>query len=180
MKQVGYILGALVVGVFVGLILGRPQQNITTTTKVDTVIYYKPLPTTAAVTEVRTLTLPRLLFAPADTVRETTIIALKDSVQVQVPIERRVYRDSAYYAVISGAVVGDIHPELVSIETYSRREVQVVEVKQPKVRAYVTGALGKESVGGGAGIFIANKHGIGVDYLYAGKGHIMGRYTFIF
>ena len=180
MKQIGYILAALAVGVFIGLIIGRPQQTITTSTQVDTVIYYKPMPMTAEVQEVRVLTLPRLLFAPADTVRETTIITLTDSVRVQVPIERREYRDSAYYAIISGAVVGDIHPELVSIETYSRKEVQVVEVKPPKVRAYVTGAVGKESVGAGAGIVIANKHGIGVDYLYAGKGHIMGRYTFIF
>lgn len=180
MKQIGYILGALAVGVFVGLIIGRPQQAITATTHVDTVIYYKPMPMSAKVQEVRVLTLPRLLFAPADTVRETKIIALKDSVQVQVPIERREYRDSAYYAVISGAVVGDIHPELVSIDIYSRKEVQVVEVKPPIVRAYVTGAVGKESVSGGAGIVIANKHGIGIDYYYAGKSHIMGRYTIIF
>lgn len=168
-------------GIFIGVILGKPQQNITTTTKVDTVIYYKPLPTTAAVTEVRTLTLPRLLFAPADTVHTTTVIVKGESVELQVPIERREYRDSSYYAVVSGAVAGDIHPTLDTIYTYSRNTTKIIEVHPPKVRPYLSGMIGKESIGGGAGVVIKNKHGVGVDYTYAGgKGHIMARYTFIF
>lgn len=181
MKQtIIYILIALAVGFFAGLFLGKPTTEVTSYKTVDTIIYYRPQPMQSTITEVRTISLPKLLFAPADTIRETIVVHQGDSVKLDVPIERREYRDSNYYAIVSGAVVGNIRPELVSIETYSHKEVQVVEVKPPKVRAYVTGALGERSVSAGAGILIANKHGIGVDYMYAGKGHIMGRYTFIF
>lgn len=183
-----HILVALVVGLFVGLLLGRQPQYITTTTTYDTVVYYKPLPT-ATTTEVRTISVPRLLFAPADTVRTTTVIVKGDSVQhslqhslqLKVPIERREYRDSSYYAVVSGAVVGDIHPTLEHIETYSRNTVQTTYVHPPKVRPYVSGAFGKQSVGAGAGIVIGNKHAIGADYIYAGgQSNVMARYSFIF
>ena len=179
----------LVLGILFGLAVGvwlLPQRKaITTHTTVDTVIYYRPLPTKSTIAEVRTISMPRLLFAPPDTVRETTVIvkgdSLQHSLQLQVPMERREYRDSNYYAVVSGAVVGDIRPELVSFETYSRNTVQTIEVHPPKVRPYVSGAFGKHSVGAGAGIVICDKHAIGVDYIYAeGKGNIMARYSFIF
>ena len=176
-----HILIALVVGLFAGLLLGRQPQYVTTTTTYDTVVYYKPLPT-ATTTQVRTISVPRLLFAPADTVHTTTTIVVKgDSVRVDVPIERREYRDSTYYAIVSGAVVGDIHPTLESIETYNRNTTQTTYIYPPKVRPYVSGAFGKQSVGAGAGILIANKHAVGVDYTYAGgKGNILARYTFVF
>ena len=176
-----HILVALVVGLFVGLLLGRQPQYIPTTTTYYTVVYYKPLPTAIATTEVRTISMPRLLFAPADTVHTTTVIIKGDSVQLQVPIERREYRDSSYYAVVSGAVVGDIHPTLEHIETYVKNTVQTTYVHPPKVRPYISGAFGKQSVGAGAGILICNKHAVGVDYTYAGgQGSVMARYSFVF
>lgn len=181
MRTAIYILIALAVGLFAGLLLGRQPQYVTTTTTYDTVVYYKPLPT-ATTTQVRTISIPRLLFAPADTVHTTTTIVVKgDSVRVDVPIERREYRDSTYYAVVSGAVVGDIHPTLEHIETYNRNTTQTTYIHPPKVRPYISGAFGKQSVGTGAGILIANKHAVGVDYTYAGgKGNILARYTFVF
>lgn len=176
-----HILIALVVGLLVGLLLGKEHRVVTTHTTVDTIVHYKPLPTATATTEVRIISMPRLLFAPADTVHTTTVIVKGDSVELQVPIERREYRDSSYYAVVSGAVVGDIHPTLEHIQTYSQNTVQTTYIYPPKVRPYLSGALGKESIGAGAGIVIANKHAIGVDYNYAlGKGNLMARYTFIF
>ena len=177
-----HILIALVVGVFVGLLLGREHSVVTTHTTVDTVVYYRPLPTAIATTEVRTISVPRLLFAPADTIHTTTTIVVKgDSVRVDVPIEHREYRDSTYYAVVSGAVVGDIHPTLESIETYAKNTVQTTYVYPPKVRPYISGAFGKQSVGAGAGILICNKHAVGVDYTYAGgQGSVMARYSFVF
>jgi hypothetical protein len=176
-----HILVALVVGVFVGLLLGREHSVVTTHTTVDTVVHYKPLPTAIATTEVRTISMPRLLFAPADTVHTTTVIVKGESVELQVPIERREYRDSSYYAVVSGAVVGDIHPTLEHIETYAKNTVQTTYVHPPKVRPYISGAFGKQSVGAGAGILICNKHAVGVDYTYAGgKGNLMARYSFVF
>ena len=180
MRTAIYILIALAVGLFAGLLLGRQPQYVTTTTTYDTVIYYKPLRTTTK-TQGRTISMPRLLCAPADTVRTTTVIVKGDSVQLQVPIVHREYRDSTYYAIVSGAVVGDIHPTLEHIETYNRNTTQTTYVYPPKVRPYISGAFGKQSVGAGAGILICNKHAVGVDYTYAGgKGNILARYTFVF
>ena len=125
--------------------------------------------------------MPRLLFAPADTVHTTTVIVKGESVELQVPIERREYRDSTYYAVVSGAVVGDIRPELVSFETYAKNTTQIIEYKPPMFRVFVSGAFGKQSIGAGGGVILFDKHGISAEYTYAGgKGHLMARYTFIF
>lgn len=175
-----HILIALVVGLFVGLLLGREHSVVTTHTTVDTVVYYKPLPTAIATTEVRIISMPRLLFAPADTVHTTTVIVKGDSVKLQVPIERREYRDSSYYAVVSGAVVGDIHPTLESIETYAKNTTQIIEYKPPMFRFYVSGAFGKDALGAGAGVLINNRYGIGADYNFInGKSSVMLRGTFM-
>lgn len=171
----------LVIVFFVGLVVGvwlSPRHKaISTHTTVDTTIYYRPMPTTSHIAEVRTLSMPRLLFAPADTVHTTTVIVKGDSVELQAPIERREYRDNTYYAVVSGAVVGNIRPTLESIQTYNRNTVQTIEVHPPKVQPYVSAMLGKDAIGAGAGIYFGN-NGFGADYIYWQKQHlIMGRYT---
>lgn len=189
MNKLWYILVALIVGALVGLLLGRQHSIVTTHTTVDTVVYYKPMPTATTTTEVRIISMPRLLFAPADTVQTTMVIVKSDSLQhdlqhdlqLQVPIERREYRDSTYYAIVSGAVIGDIHPTLENIEIYNRNTVQTIELQPPKVRPYVSGALGKQSISAGGGVILFDKHGFGADYTYAGgKGYLMARYTYIF
>lgn len=169
------------VGLVVGVWLSPRHKTISTHTTVDTTIYYRPMPTTSQIAEVRTISLPRLLFAPADTIRTTTIVEHGDSMQVSVPIERREYRDSNYYAVVSGAVVGDIHPTLETIKTYNRNTIQTVQVKPRLIRPYISGMLGKESAGGGGGLIIANRYGVGVNYIYAAeRSHLMGEVTIIF
>ena len=169
------------VGLVVGVWLSPRHKTISTHTTVDTTIYYRPMPTTTSVAEVRTLSIPRLLFAPADTIRTTTIVEHGDNIQVSVPIERREYRDSNYYAVVSGAVVGDIHPTLETIKTYNRNTIQTVQAKPKLIRPYISGMLGKESAGGGGGLIIANRYGIGVNYMYAAeRSHLMGEVTIIF
>ena len=169
------------VGLVVGVWLSPRHKTISTHTTVDTTIYYRPMPTTSQIAEVRTISLPRLLFAPADTVQTTTVIVKGDSVELQVPIERREYRDSNYYAVVSGAVVGDIHPTLETIKTYNRNTIQTVQVKPRLIRPYISGMLGKESAGGGGGLIIANRYGVGVNYIYAAeRSHLMGEVTIIF
>lgn len=181
MNKVLYTIGVLAIGFFAGLLLGKEHRVVTTHTTVDTVVYYRPIHTASATTEVRTISLPRLLFAPADTVHTTTVIVKGESVELQVPIERREYRDSTYYAVVSGAVVGDIYPTLESIETYAKNTVQTIELHPPKVRPYVSGTFGKQSIGAGGGVILFDKHGIGAEYTYAGgQGSVMARYTFIF
>ena len=165
------------VGLVVGVWLSPQRKTISAHTTVDTTIYYRPMPTTSQIAEVRTFSLPRLLFAPADTVRETTVILKGDSLQLKVPIERREYRDSTYYAVVSGAVVGYIRPTLESIQTYNRNTVQIIEVHPPKVQPYVSAMLGKDAIGAGAGIYFGN-NGFGADYIYWQNQHlIMGRFT---
>ena len=168
-------------GLIVGVLLPPRHQAISTTTTIDTVVYYRPIPTNTTTAEVRTISVPRLLFAPADTVHTTTIVVQGDSVEVSVPIERREYRDSNYYAVVSGAVVGDIHPTLETIKIYNRNTIQTVQVKPRLIRPYVSGMLGKESAGGGGGLIIANRYGVGANYIYAAeRSHLMGEVTIIF
>ncbi|MBQ5844262.1 MAG: hypothetical protein IIW52_05345 [Alistipes sp.] len=180
MKQIVYILSALAVGLFIGVFIGNIQRaDMSTRTTVDTVIYYRPMPIKSTMAKVRTIYIPRLLFAPTDTVQTTTVIIKGDSLQLQVPIERREYRDSSYYAVVSGAVVGDIHPELVSLETYAKNTMQVLGYKPPMFRFYISGAFGKDALGAGAGVLIKNRYGIGADYNFInGKSCIMARGTF--
>ena len=96
------------------------------------------------------------------------------------PIERREYRDSTYYAVVSGAVVGDIRPTLESIETYAKNTTQIIEYKPPMFRFYLSGAFGKDALGAGAGVLIKNRYGIGADYNFInGKSSVMLRGTFM-
>lgn len=174
--RVRFILG-LIVGFVVGVWLSPQHKAVSIETSVDTVVYYKPIPTAMTTTEVRTISVPRLLFAPADTVHTTTVIVNGETAELQVPIERREYRDSTYYAVVSGAVVGDIHPTLEHIQFYSRNTTQTIEIHPPKIRPYVSIMLGKESFGAGAGITWGN-NGFGADYIYLDKQHLwMGRYT---
>ena len=62
-----------------------------------------------------------------------------DSVTLDVAIEHREYRDSTYRAIVSGPVVGDIHPSLDFIETYNR--TTTITVERPK-RFAVTAGVG--------------------------------------
>lgn len=165
-------------GFVVGVWLSPRHKAISTSSTIDTVVYYKPLPVNSTIAEVRTLSFPKLLFAPADTVVKTTTIFVEgDSVRLDIPVERREYRDSSYYAVVSGAVVGDIRPTLDLIEVYNRSTT--IEVKPPTFRPYVSGSVGKSSIGAGVGAFI-NRHGIGADYYYInGQSYVMARYSFL-
>lgn len=177
------------VGLVVGVWLSPRHKTISTHTTVDTTIYYRPMPTTTSVAEVRTLSIPRLLFAPADTVHTTTVIvngdslqhSLQHSLQLQVPIEKREYRDRNYYAVVSGAVIGDIRPSLDYFELYNRTTVQTVKSKPKALRPYISGSFGKESVGAGAGLIIVDKFGLGINYIYAAeRSHLMAECSIIF
>ncbi len=132
MTRFAYIFIALLLGIALGWFL-RPQQKIVEVEqRIDTVYYAKPTPI-AISTERRIVNVPRLLFAPADTVKVVRTVAVADegdSVTLDVAIEHREYRDSTYRVVVSGAVVGDIHPTLDFIETYNRTTTITVERKQ--------------------------------------------------
>lgn len=132
MTRFAYIFVALLLGIAIGWFI-RPSQKIAEVEHhIDTVYYAKPTPI-AVSTERRIVNVPRLLFAPADTVTIVRTVAVADdgdSVTLGVAIEHREYRDSTYHAVVSGAVVDDIRPTLDFIETYNRTTTITVERKQ--------------------------------------------------
>jgi hypothetical protein len=103
---------------------------------------------------------------PADTVIKEVVRI--DSVLIAADIERRVYQDSLYRAVVSGAVVGDIHPTLDEINIYSRSETRVLECKSPIVRPYIRGSVGSNAVGVGIGVSIKDRVDVDVQYMRIG------------
>ena len=141
MTRFAYIFIAALLGFALGWFMRPPQEVASIEHRIDTVYYAKPTPI-AVSTERRIVNVPRLLFAPADTVKvvQTVSVADKgDSVTLDVAIEHREYRDSTYRAVVSGAVIGEIRPSLDFIETYNR--TTTITVERPK-RFAVTAGVG--------------------------------------
>lgn len=112
-----YIVG-LVAAFFVGYYFSTPEAVVMERVEYDTMRVNVPVPYEVTRTEFRTLRLPVMLFAPADTVwRERTAV---DSVEVEVSMERRTYQDSTYRAQVSGPAIGGLHPSLDWVEVYNR------------------------------------------------------------
>ena len=144
--------------------IGRKSVNIpeiTTEVRWDTLRIEKPIP--YEVEKVRT----EYVYVP--TPADTVVIERVDSVLVAVDIERRVYQDSSYRAVVSGAVVGDIHPTLDHIDIYSRNETRIVEHKAPMFRPYIRGSVGRELMGIGGGGSIKDRVDVDVQYMRMGN-----------
>ena len=96
--------------------------------RIDTVFYERPQP--FAVTERPVaVKVPRMLFAPAETVERTVIVG--DSVPVTVTERTLEYRDSTYYARVVGPVVGPLGPRLDYFETYNKTVERVQLVREP-------------------------------------------------
>lgn len=186
----GFFIANLVLGLVCGCALGwwlcdREQAyNTTTTTKVDTLRYYKPIAISRNELSSKTLQLPKLLFAPADTVVKTMVVIEKDSVEVSFPVEQREYKDSTYYAIVSGAVVGGRRPTLDYIETYEKTTTSEVVLEPKKVRLYVGGSVGvfgTWSIGAGGGLLIKDRHMIGAEYERMQNDNLIKlRYNYLF
>lgn len=149
-------------------IIGRLEGDTKVFTEIrwDTITIEKPVP--YKVETVRTEYV--YVHTPADTV----VIERVDSVLVAVDIERRVYGDERYRAVVSGAVVGDIHPTLESIDVYTSKETKIIEPKQPLFKPYIRGSIGRGFIGFGGGVSIRDKIDADVQYVRAGdKGFIV-------
>jgi hypothetical protein len=140
-------------------IIGRSGVDTKVVTEVrwDTLTIEKPIP--HEVEKVRTEYV--YVHTPSDTV----VIERVDSVLVAVDIERRVYGDDRYRAVVSGAVVGNIHPTLDEIYIYSRNETRTMEHKAPLFRPYLRGSVGRELIGIGGGVSIKDRVDIDVQYM---------------
>lgn len=101
------------------------------------------------------------------------IVVKTDSVQVPVNFERRTYGDDRYRAVVSGAVIGDIHPSLERIDIYSKTETKIVEYKAPTFRPYIRGSVGKEVIGIGGGVSIRDRVDVDVQYMRIGSDNMI-------
>lgn len=151
MTQRSWIIAviALAAAFIAGWWFGRRTviPEIVETVRIDTVAYEKPQPY-REITSTVSVRLPRLLFAPADTVN--TVIVMRDSVEIELPFERREYRDSTYYAVVSGISVGGYRPTLESIETYNKTITRTQTVRDPyKWEVSATGFAGTNLWAGG-------------------------------
>lgn len=138
MTRFADIIVALLFGFALGWFLRPSQEVVEVEHHIKTVYYERPTPI-AVSTERRIVNVPRLLFAPADTVticnglpddNSADVGKMVDSVTLDVAIEHREYRDSTYRAIVSGPVVGDLRPTLDFIETYNRTTTITVERKQ--------------------------------------------------
>lgn len=113
-------------GWWLGQYVSRPE--IVERVRVDTVFYERPQP--FAVTDrPAVVNVPRVLFAPADTVDRTVVVT--DSVQIAVAERTLEYRDSTYYARVVGPVVGNLSPRLDYFETYNKTVERVQLVREP-------------------------------------------------
>lgn len=119
------ILAATFLG---GWWLGRraARTEVVETVRVEPVFYERPQPVSVFDNAV-TVNLPRLLFAPADTVDRIVIVG--DSVQVAVAERTLEYRDSTYYARVVGPVIGELAPRLDYIETYNTTIIRTVTAR---------------------------------------------------
>lgn len=134
-------------GWWLGQYVSRPE--IVERVRIDTVFYARPQP--LAVTERPVaVNVPRMLFAPADTVERTVIVG--DSVPVTVTERTLEYRDSTYYARVVGPVVGPLGPRLDYFETYNKTVERVQLVREPS--AWELGpALGAWMTTDGSGVW---------------------------
>ncbi len=123
-----YLLAALVAGALIfgwGYRRGAASVAVRTVTRIDTVFYERPQYVGISEQLVR-VNVPKLLFAPADTVVRVVETEDGDSVQMDIPVQTIEYRDSTYYARVVGPVVGSLAPRLDWIETYNRTITRTV------------------------------------------------------
>lgn len=119
-----FVAGALLFGW--GYRRGADSVGIRSEVRIDTVFYKQPQPVNFSDRLVQ-VNVPKLLFAPADTVvRVVEAVNGADSVQMEIPVRTLEYRDSTYYARVSGPVIEDLAPRLDWIETYNRTITRTV------------------------------------------------------
>jgi hypothetical protein len=159
--------------------LGRKSAHPTITTEIrwDTLTIEKPVPYEIEKVRTEYVYVPTpsdtVVVEVADTVILEREVVRVDSILVAVDIERRTYGDERYRAVVSGAVVGDIHPTLESIDIYSKTETRIIEHKAPMFRPYIRGSVGKELMGIGCGVSIKDRVDVDVQYMRMGNSNMV-------
>lgn len=144
-------------GWWLGRYVSRPET--VERVRIATVFYERPQP--FAVTERPVaVNVPRMLFAPADTVERTVVVG--DSVPVTVTERTLEYRDSTYYARVVGPVVGPLGPRLDYFETYSTTVERVQLVREPYAWEFGPAAgawMGRHDAGVWAGGYVRRTFG---------------------
>lgn len=155
MKLSHYILLAL--GIVLGWLIHRPETRTITQSTIDTLVVYEPKIDTIYNTEVVTTKIP--LPPKCDT------IMIHDTTYIEIPIkkERRIYQDSSYRAVISGAVVGDIHPTLEEISIRNWHTTETIHYQPRLFTPYGSISVGSNIFTLGGGVMVKQKYGIGLD-----------------
>lgn len=123
-----------------------------TTTYVDTVKYFQPIPRDSLVIRYKTVKLPiadSAHIAICDTI-------IKDSIDVVIPITQKEYRDSAYHLWISG-----FQPSLDSIKVFNRYSIVTKENTLYKTKKW---GLGIQVGYGWNGTQTSPYIGVGVSY----------------
>ena len=115
---------------------------------------------TVEVVRIDTFRVERPVYVERRIVRDT--VSRADTVWMPLPLERVVYRDTAYLAVVSG-----YRPRLDAIEVYQREVVRTVteRVEVPVSRRWglgITAGYGAAAVGGS--VQLAPFVGVGVSY----------------
>lgn len=152
----------------------RSNPNCITITKIDTIRIEKPTP-------IKVETIKKVYVPVPITDTITQEIVKMDSVLVSVDIERKTYQDSTYKAVVTGAVVGDVHPTLESIEVYNKKETTIIEKPLPTINPYISASFGKDALGFGGGVFVKGKLGLGARYMRVDNNNmIVGEITWKF
>lgn len=133
-----YVLAVIAIGALLfgwGYRRGTASVDVEVVESVRTVpiFYEKPEPVRVSHTSAA-VRVPVLLFAPADTVRETVVVRIgQDSAELRVEIERQEYggRDTTFYAVVSGPTVGEFRPRLERLELYATERVRTSVIHKP-------------------------------------------------
>lgn len=163
----------LIILLIITFILGRKSVDIpevTTETRWNTVHIEKPVPYKVGTTKTEYRYLPRIINIPIfisepkidTTYNKTTEV---DSVQVSVQIERKIYQDERYKAVISGPRIGDLSPILDTLDIYTKTETKIIEKPYPFLVPYVSFGGGKDILGIGGGVTIKQRVDVGAKYL---------------
>lgn len=132
--------------------VSQSLQKADTTTYVDTIPYYKPVPKDSIVIKYHIVKLPAQ--------KKDSTAGKTDSVDVVLPITQKVYEDSTYHAWISGYL-----PRLDSIHIYNKNttitKTQTITVTQYKTKHWGVGV----QVGYGYNFNRISPYiGIGVQY----------------
>lgn len=93
--------------------------------RIDTVFYSNPVAGPSSYRAVN-ISVPLLMFAPADTVKqiETRIVKIgPDSVKMEVAVETRPYSGNNWTAQVSGPTIGQLRPALDWVKVTQQTEV---------------------------------------------------------